>query len=199
MAEFATADWQLGDPRLRILGRPFKTVLEMRDKLVRVHNSIVKPNDTVYVAGDSISRYTPECLEDLNLFNGIKILARGNHERRYSDAELRRYFVEIYPDGEGIELEIDGLKCWLTHYPTCGRKDRFNLVGHVHSAWKYQLNMMNVGVDVHHLAPVNLKDIPWHFNTICNRLDRDIWAAYEDVNAAFKDERGLKTKDFPRI
>jgi calcineurin-like phosphoesterase family protein len=133
MDEFVTADWQLGDPRLRILGRPFKTTLEMRDHLVRVHNEIVKPDDIVRVVGDSVFRHAPECLADLALFNGRKFLVRGNHERKFTDEQLLQYFEEVIGDGDGVELDIEGLKCWLTHYPTTGRKDRFNLVGHVHS------------------------------------------------------------------
>src|SRR5580700_11160667 len=112
MAEFLTADWQLGDPRMRILGRPFKTTLEMRDHLVRVHNEIVKPDDIVRVVGDSVFRHAPECLADLALFNGRKFLVRGNHERRLTDEQLLEYFEEVIGDGDGVELDIEGLKCW---------------------------------------------------------------------------------------
>jgi hypothetical protein len=91
-----------------------------------------------------------------------------------------------------MELTVDGIKCYATHYPTQGRKDRFNLVGHIHGGWKYCLNSLNIGVDVHHFRPVNLKSIPFHYKAICEYYDEDMWAAYNDINAAYIGKRGKK-------
>jgi len=36
---------------------------------------------------------------------------------------------------------------YIDHYPTNGKSDIFNVVGHIHGTWKVQRNMVNVGVD----------------------------------------------------
>lgn len=62
MADFVTSDQHLGEDRFKILGRPFKTQEEMVYTLVQNHNSLVKPEDTVYFNGDICYQKYPECL-----------------------------------------------------------------------------------------------------------------------------------------
>ena len=84
----------------------------------------------------------------------------------------------------------------MLYYPTMGRKDRFNLVGHIHAAWKYQLNSMNVGVDANHFAPIDLASIPFHYGAITKFYDEDVWAAYNELNAKWVGIRGKKGSYF---
>ena len=126
----------------------------------------------------------------MQYFNGNKILIRGNHDRVFTDEQLKPYFQEIIPEGDGIEMVIEGVPCYMNHYPTRGKIDKFNLVGHIHTAWKYQLNSFNVGIDVNHFLPVNLKSIPFHLTAISNYYDQDVWTAYLDINASYKTTRG---------
>jgi calcineurin-like phosphoesterase family protein len=195
-----TADWHLGegeDPfRWVIMQRPgFRDQQHMVDELVRLHNELVSPDDEVIFVGDACNLNTPEFLEQIARFNGKKTMLRGNHDRPFTDEQLSPFFDVIVPEGEGLELEVgeDKLPCWATHYPTQSRPDRFNLVGHIHSAWKFQLNAVNVGVDANHFRPHDLdKSIPFFFTAISKFYDRDVWAAYDDAQARFKDERGDK-------
>ena len=137
-------------------------------------------------------------MPEIARFNGKKVLFRGDHDKVFTDEELAPYFDEILPEGEGKVIEIDGMKCWVNHYPTEGKPDMFNLVGHVHAAWKFQLNMLNVGLDVHHFRPILITDVPDHFTAITKYYDRDVWVAYEDVIQKFSGERGLKTRYFKK-
>lgn len=196
--KFLCADWHLGEDRFKIMARPFKTPQEMTDHLVKMHNALVQPDDIVWMVGDAVYQKAPTFLADVARFNGRKVLFRGNHDKVFTDEQLKPYFEEIVAEGDGRELDIDGLKCWATHYPTEGRADLFNLVGHIHAAWKFQLNMLNVGVDAHHFQPVAVADVPGHYTAITKFYDRDVWVAYEDVNARFKDERGAKTRYFQK-
>lgn len=196
MAEWIVADWHLGEDRLEIMGRPFRSAEEMIDELVRLHNSVVTADDTVYVLGDLCYQKKPEYLEHVERFNGRKMLIRGNHDRVFSDEQLKKYFWDVVVDGGGMELACEGIPCYITHYPTRGKKDRFNLVGHIHAAWKYQLNMMNVGVDVHHFLPVNLSTIPFHLKAISEYYDEDVWVAYNKLNLRFLGDRGKKGSYF---
>lgn len=110
---------------------------------------------------------------------------------------FKPYFEQIIPEGEGIEIDVVGIKCYITHYPSQARSHLFNLVGHIHSAWRYQLNMFNVGVDANHFAPVDMdKTIPFLLNAITNFYDDDVFAAYNDANTQYRNTRGKKGSYF---
>lgn len=196
MSHWLTADWHLGEDRFKLLARPFNSAQQMIDKLVEEHNALVKPDDLVWVVGDAVYQKTPQFLSEVSRFHGKKTLFRGNHDIVFTDDQLKPYFEDIVTEGDGRTLDIGDLKCWVTHYPTQARPDLFNLVGHIHSAWKFQLNSLNVGVDVHHFRPVPVDDVPVHFTALSTHYDRDVWAAYEDANAKFSSTRGSKTRCF---
>ena len=142
-----TADWHFGDPRLDLLCRPFSSPQEHDELLIRNFNQFVEPDDVVLVVGDVTSRYSPEKLELVSEMHGQKVLIRGNHDEPHSDVDLGQFFIDVVGHGDGLEFEHDGIALYATHYPTRGVEDRFNIVGHVHGAWRCQLNMLNVGVD----------------------------------------------------
>jgi calcineurin-like phosphoesterase family protein len=198
MATWLTADWHLGEDRFELMGRPFQTVDQMVNTLAANYNAIVGKNDIVYVVGDVCYQNKPEFLDRASLFNGKKTLIRGNHDRGITDAQFKKHFVHVVPEGMGIELEIDGIKCYVTHYPTRGREDRFNLVGHIHAAWKYQLNMLNIGIDVHHFRPVNFNTIPFHVKAVSEYYDDDVWVGYDPINFVYKNKRGKKGSYLPK-
>lgn len=196
MAKFITADQHLGEDRFEIMGRPFTSIEGMIDTLIKNHNSLVMPDDEVYMVGDVCYQKRPEYLNRVADFNGKKTLIRGNHDRSLSDTDFLMYFDKVVADGAGIELDVEGIPCYLTHYPTRGRQDRFNLVGHIHGAWKYQLNMLNIGIDVHSFYPVNFKSIPFHYKAICEYYDQDVWVGYNPINEIYKGIRGKKGSYF---
>jgi calcineurin-like phosphoesterase family protein len=158
----------------------------MVDTLIRNHNDLVKPEDTVIVVGDVCYQKRPDYLEAVRRFNGEKFLIRGNHDKVFTDEQLKPYFADIIAEGKGSFIDFAGLPCYATHYPSCGDKQRFNLVGHVHAAWKYQPNMYNIGVDANHFRPVNMFSIPNHYKAICEFYDDDVWAAYSEINTVWK-------------
>jgi len=182
---FFTADWHLGDRRLDILHRPFTDSEAMRKRLIENHNRLVTPEDRVYVIGDAIHSASDTNPATLSAFNGHKILIKGNHDQ-LDDSEYLKHFLTVVPEGEGLELEIEGLPCWLTHYPRSAREDFFNLVGHVHGCWRVQKNMLNVGVDAHHFRPVSAKDVIFQYQAICEHYDEDIWSSDNPANLAHR-------------
>jgi calcineurin-like phosphoesterase family protein len=197
MNTWITADWHLGEDRFDIMARPFKSVDEMINTFIANHNTLVDKNDTVYVVGDVVYQKKPEFLDRVAAFNGKKILVRGNHDRVIDDKAFLKYFSVVVPEGKGIDLDVDGHKLYLTHYPTLGKSERFNLVGHIHGAWKYQLNSFNVGVDVNHFRPVNLNTIPFHIKAVSEFYDDDVWVAYNAINFVHRNHRGKKGSYFP--
>ena len=154
MARLFSADWHRRRS-IKLMVCPFSTQQEHVDFLVAKHNAVVKPEDTLWMVGDAVYKNAKEFLPQVAArFNGTKVLYRGNHDVVFTDEELKQYFSEIVPEGDGRTINLGDVTCWVTHYPTQGKEDMFNIVGHIHAAWKFQLNMLNVGVDVHHFAPV---------------------------------------------
>lgn len=190
MKTWLTADWHLGEDRFELMGRPFTTVEEHVETLAANHNALVAPDDRVLMLGDVCYQKTPEWLPSVARFNGKKILFRGNHDRGITDEQFKQYFDQVYAEGDGFQYLFGNIMCWLTHYPTSGVPTAFNLVGHIHGAWKYQLNMLNVGVDVHQYRPVSAERIQFHFDAICKYYDEDVWVGYNDINAQFRGKRG---------
>jgi calcineurin-like phosphoesterase family protein len=151
----------------------------------------------VWVVGDVVNQNTPEWLEAVGEFNGKKILFRGNHDRVFTDEQLAPYFVRVVPEGEGLFVTVGGVKCFVTHYPTQGLTHAFNLVGHIHSAWKVQINALNVGVDVHHYRPIDLdRDVPFFYKAVTEFYDEDVWVAYHATQQSHSGSRGKPGRYF---
>lgn len=196
MKTWLTSDWHLGENRLGIMQRPFESDMDMVEGLIERHNAVVKPKDRVIIVGDVVYQKRPEFIEFVSKFNGIKTLVRGNHDRVFSDSDLEPYFEEIIPDGEGMFIKIHNISCYITHYPTRSIVSSFNLVGHIHSSWKVQLNMLNVGVDVHHFKPVPLTKVPFYLKAIRTFYDDDVWVCDHEANAFYKGKRGKEGSYF---
>ena len=189
--KFVTADWHLGEDRFEIMNRPFTNAQEHVDKLVENHNKLVKPEDIVYMLGDVCYQKTPEFLPQVARLNGKKILVRGNHDRVFSDEQLKEYFISVTAEGEGLWHTVGDIECYLTHYPSQAKDNYFNLVGHIHGAWKFQLNTVNVGVDCNHFFPYDLdKFVPFASEAVRKYYDDDVWAAYLPQNMNFRGLRG---------
>lgn len=197
MKTWLSADYHFGEDRFQILGRPFKEIDEAIETIVKNHNEVVAPDDKVIVVGDVVYKERPEYLHHVGRMNGVKTLIRGNHDANIPDSDFLKYFTQVVPEGTGIYVAAgNDIPCYVTHYPTGGLPNHFNLVGHIHAAWKYQLNMLNVGVDVHHFRPVDLDSIPFHFKAVCEFYDEDVWVAYEEINLAYCNIRGKKGRYF---
>jgi calcineurin-like phosphoesterase family protein len=191
MAIWFTSDWHFGDPRVKILGRPFADDREMTERIIAEFNALVSDEDTVYVIGDVLSTVSNETLEVLKRLKGTLVLIKGNHDLK-DDEEYAPYFDQIIQEGDGLELEVAGIPCYLTHYPTTGRPDRFNLVGHIHGVWRVQKNMLNVGVDANHFRPISEEDVKFFLTAIEEFYDGDVWCGQHENNIAC-DERGRTT------
>ncbi len=190
---FVTADWHLGETRLELMQRSFKSTDEHTQHILERFNAVVSENDTVIMNGDCIALQKDvgamlKLLPNLARFNGRKTLIRGNHDRALSDEQFAPYFERIVVDGGGIETQVDSEKgavpLYITHYPTQSVPDRYNLVAHIHSSWKVQKNMLNVGVDVHSFAPMELSRALFFQQAVTEFYDQDVWVAEHPANQA---------------
>ena len=214
-------DWHLGEPRMKIMQRPFKDAQENYEVMRDNHNAVVSPDDLVVMVGDAVCmrQENPRSwLPKIDTFNGKKWLITGNHDTIFTKEELLPYFETIVPHGDGVKMTLQApfthweenqkpprrgsaeskeeLALYVTHYPTRSVADRFNIVGHIHSAWKYQKNMLNVGVDVHHYRPMPSEDIAFYLTAITEFYDDDVWCANLFANSVHNQTRGKKGSYF---
>lgn len=198
MATWISSDHHFGEDRFHLMQRPFKTTEQHDSTIIANHNAVVAEDDLVVFNGDvlykncDVAKYLPL----ISTMKGRKILVRGNHDAGISDEMFAPYFERIVPEGDGLEMEINGIPLYVTHYPTQAVTDRFNLTGHIHGAWKFQLNMLNVGVDVHSYCPLNLEEVPFYLKAITEFYDNDVWIAYSEQNMAYRESRGKKSTYF---
>jgi calcineurin-like phosphoesterase family protein len=104
------------------------------------------------ISGDDHSLGLPQRL------NGSKHLLRGNNDPDETLASSGWTSV-----GDYAELEIEGRKLVLSHYPFRSwngqHRGSINLHGHSHGRLKPMPRQYDVGVDVHGFAPVTLDQL----------------------------------------
>ena len=93
---FYTADPHFGHANiLKLCSRPFDTIEEMNEALIKKWNAKVSGSDTVYIIGDMFFRCAdPAAI--LSRLKGKKILVVGNHDSSWMDkVDLKKYFLEV--------------------------------------------------------------------------------------------------------
>lgn len=168
MAIWFTSDWHLfHDKDFLYEPRGFNSSEEMTREMLRRHNEVVQPEDTVYVLGDIVlgGPITEERLDYLRQFNGKLRLAIGNHD---TDAKIKAYRESgIFDDIQfGYRLRI-GKQEWIcTHYPTVvangdNPKPILNIHGHTHdpNAFSDIGKCYNVNPEAHNCYPVSAEQI----------------------------------------
>lgn len=145
-------------------GRPFASVEEMDEAIIRLWNATVTDEDTVYVVGDVgyNGGYVPG--DALGRLQGRKHLIRGNHDTGFENApKLFDYFETVTDFNEIDDGETHILLC---HYPILYRKRGYMIHGHLHQTRgpEYDIlrqmpRMLNAGVDVNFYRPVTLAQL----------------------------------------
>lgn len=143
--------------------RPFSSVEEMDEELVRRWNERVRPNDKVYHLGDVAIK--KRNLETLRRLNGKKKLVMANHDIFHVDV-YRQYFYDVCSI-----RKLDGFA--LTHIPihpdSLGRYG-VNVHGHLHEKEVMRLSQhgktleidpryLCVSVEHTDYAPIDLEEV----------------------------------------
>lgn len=108
--------------------RPFATVEEHDEEIVRRWNETVDPRDVVYHLGDVV--INRRALQTCARLNGRKKLVMGNHDNFRVD-EYMQYF-------ESLHGAVQFSKCILSHVPVhTNQLKRFvaNIHGHLHKGF----------------------------------------------------------------
>lgn len=123
--------------------RPFLTIEDHDEYIIKTWNETVGVDDDVYILGDISWYNSTKTIEIFKHLNGNKHLIKGNHDAMLlKNQELRNLFVEIT---DYKELYIDNnTSIVLCHYPIPCFKNHYygwyHLYGHVHTSFEW--NMM---------------------------------------------------------
>ena len=172
MAIYLTSDWHFGHDREFIWkARGYSSVEEMNEIQIEKFNSLVQPDDTVYILGDLMLGNNDEGIKCLKQLNGNKYFVRGNHD---TDVRVNLYMDEQNANigflGDATTLKYKKYHFYMSHFPTLTdnlEKESFhqmtlNLYGHTHQTTNFYEDrpyMYHVGVDSHNGYPVLLDDI----------------------------------------
>jgi calcineurin-like phosphoesterase family protein len=172
MAIFVTSDLHFGHDREFLWGpRGFQSSKEHDEAIIANWNSVVEPEDDVYVLGDIMLGDNEWGRECMNRLEGRIHLIRGNH-----DTDKRWY--EVYPYIHTVEemcgwahvIHYRKYHFYLSHFPTDTanieaeslHQCMLNLFGHTHSKDKFRADQpmyYNVALDANDNTPVLLDNI----------------------------------------
>ena len=97
--KWVTADLHLDHKNIiKYCLRPFKTINEMNWTIISNINSIVKPDDTLYILGDFALGKKKKVAYWISLINGYKILILGNHDRQFLQREFKSQKLQHFID-----------------------------------------------------------------------------------------------------
>lgn len=156
--------------------RPFNSLEEMNDFIIKTWNEQAGKGDVIYHLGDFVNYNSFDNADYEERFKFVKkinakvVLILGNNEDKIlnndfgGDFEKFRNFLldcgffEVYKDG--VTKSIGGKKYYLTHRPRdCKKSSEYNLFGHVHKSVFVKKYGFNVGVDNHYFKLFSEDDV----------------------------------------
>jgi calcineurin-like phosphoesterase family protein len=216
MKQYFTSDTHFGSERtLELSKRPFETVEEMDNTMIRNWNALIKDEDTVYHLGDFGD------WEVLKQLNGNIYIICGNYDIKeitgYSFDEfykmecdsmafdmlcekvedIRNNYnnkVKIYGcSNKGLHIDDLGYVN-MCHRPSDMVDDKtFTLFGHIHKLQMVRRNGLNVGVDCHNFKPIDTDTIKFYKNGIDNVFGVDVFGGLYNAtkNSMIKIKKNL--------
>ena len=170
---FVTADHHFGHDNIRnFCNRPFNTVEDMDEILIKKWNERVGTDGVVYHLGDfTLGRYAENYFKQLNGF--IHIIPGGHDSRWMARDTYAKYTsasgesICICPPILEIGVKVFGVSRPLTivmcHYAMrVWNKSHYgsmHLYGHSHGRLPGLGRSMDVGVDAHNFYPISLREV----------------------------------------
>lgn len=167
MKYYFSSDYHLGHFNIiRYCNRPFKSLEQMNETIIRNHNERIKKEDILFHIGDFCFKNTSNKGEGIrktsaeweSQLNGKIIHIMGNHDRNNSTKTI------IQKCG----IKYGNKRINLVHNPEhCDFDYNINFTGHKHEKWEikriegiYKItDCINVGVDVWKFMPVTFEEI----------------------------------------
>lgn len=134
--------------------RPFESAFDMDETLVSNWNSVVKPEDKVYVLGDvAMAR---KHIATVSRCNGRKVLIRGNH-----DIFKLADYVDHFEDVRGVHVmpARDMILSHIPLHPDSVNRFRVNVHGHLHDNLIEDHRYVSVCVEQINYTPIAYEDL----------------------------------------
>ncbi len=166
-----TSDTHFGHANiLRYCGRPFDSIEEHDEELVRRWNALVGDKDDIYHLGDfCFTRAGKSADYYLKKLKGRIHIIWGNHDKE--TRRLYRHLFASHADYREIYIDAKWLldeppqktKVVLSHYPmrawnACGHGS-FHLWGHEHGNMEPWGLSFDAGVDCHSYRPISVDEV----------------------------------------
>ncbi len=160
MKVFFTADTHFFHANIiKYCNRPYSSVEEMNEDLIKRWNAKVGKDDMVYFLGDFGLGPAAKLGEIRRQLNGRITMLRGNHD-------LFRIKKKKWQEIVGMN-DITDMLYWngyrLYHWPKIEDEDPqwdgYYLCGHIHEKWKWNSRHYNVGVDVNNFEPISFDEL----------------------------------------
>lgn len=183
---FYIGDLHFGHEKILWLdNRPFKTIDEMRETLIRNWQDTVTDDDIVFVLGDMFWKTVPDIERKriMDRLPGEKILIAGNHDAGFTAGWAAIYEAHEFMDGED--------RVYMSHYPAVSfpgfYKNGVHLYAHTHIAFETNIaeHVKSVLEDLY-LKPCRMYNVgcmmPWMGYT--PRTLEEIESGYKKCKAA---------------
>lgn len=172
MSLFFTSDTHIGHrgnpnkpgDRGGIIGmakRPYKTIEEHDEDLIRRWNAKVGPDDTVWHLGDFAMGDQTRVPQIVARLNGRINLCWGNHDHQRKYEAFRDVFASIQ-DVAIVDIDKHN-SVFLSHYAhrvwPRSHRGRFHFFGHSHGGTPPIARSIDVGVDCWNYEPVTFAEI----------------------------------------
>lgn len=120
---------------IKYCNRPFETIDEMNNTMIKNWNSVVSNDDKVFHLGDVGLGGREKTEAIIKSLKGRKVLIRGNHDNFTDSAYLNMGFEEVYK-----YPIIWNNFIMMSHRPLelSETTPFFNLYGHIHTDERYQ-------------------------------------------------------------
>ena len=158
---------------LRYCHRPFSTVSEMNETIIRRWNEALKedPDPIVYILGDLMLNSNKRPEQYLSRLNGRLILIRGNHDETWEHkTDLSLWFEQV---ADRLELVEDGgERLTLCHGPWLDPQytqdeNQYMIHGHIHNnthmeEWPEIRNnprLLNASVEITDYRPLTFEQL----------------------------------------
>ena len=147
---------------IKYCNRPFDTIQEMNDALLRNWKETIAPEDLVFFLGDmAFGRGSREARWWLKQLTGRIVYIKGSHDSgiRPTSSSLRTLAVH-----HELMIDTSSIPLWLIHdpYGNFMRREEWCVHGHTHNLTPRmdpQRRRFNVGVDVCGFKPTSLATI----------------------------------------
>ena len=167
--------------------RPFSTVEEMNETMIRNWNEVVPIEGTGFILGDFCFGSVDNAIKVLKRLNGRKVLVSGNHDKRnLKDPEFCSQWDLITPYLEVEVVDDEGRKAHqlivMCHYAfkvwNQSHRQSWALWGHSHGTLPDDPKALSldVGVDGHEYKP-------WTYKELKARMAQKSWKAIDHHGA----------------